>query len=70
MPRQPPRGEVVIIVGPPADAPPVAAATLDDALRAAMQDASLSAAASEVAALLKLPRKSVYARALELRDAE
>ena len=64
----PPRGEVVIVVGPP---PPAAApdtATLDDALRDALAQASLSAAASNVAALLGLPRKTVYARALELKQ--
>lgn len=65
----PPRGEVVIVVGPPDAAAPADAATLDGALRAAMADASLSAAASDVAAALGLPRKAVYARALELRDA-
>ena len=65
----PPRGEVVIVVGPPGEVPEADADTLDDALRTAMAGASLSAAASQVAADLKLPRKAVYARALELRDA-
>jgi len=63
----PPRGEVVIVVGPPPPATAPDATTLDDALRAALGGASLSAAASEVAAALNLPRKAVYARALELR---
>lgn len=63
----PPRGEVVIVVGPPAPALAPDAATLDEALHAALGRASLSAAASSVAAELNLPRKAVYARALELR---
>ncbi|WP_419816776.1 16S rRNA (cytidine(1402)-2'-O)-methyltransferase [Glacieibacterium sp.] len=64
----PPRGEVVIVVAPPAAAEAPDADTLDEALAAALLHMSLSAAASEVAAALKLPRKAVYARALELRD--
>jgi len=65
-----PRGEVVIVVGPPGATAAPTAASLDDALRAAMADASLSAAAGEVAAALGLPRKAVYARALALRGTE
>lgn len=64
----PPRGEVVIVVGPPAAAAAPDAAALDEALYAALGRASLSAAASSVAAQLNLPRKAVYARALELRE--
>ncbi len=63
----PPRGEVVIVVGPPGAVAAPTAASVDDALRAAMADASLSAAAGEVAAAFGLPRKAVYARALALR---
>jgi len=65
-----PRGEVVIVIGPPGATAAPTAASLDDALRAAMADASLSAAAGEVAAALGLPRKAVYARALALRGTE
>ncbi len=65
----PPRGEVVIVVGPPAAPLAPDAETLDAALRAALAGQSLSGAASSVAAALGLPRKAVYARALELRDA-
>jgi len=61
----PPRGEVVLLAGP---APPQAQgqASLDDALRAAMADMSLRDAAASVALAQGLPRKSVYARALDL----
>lgn len=60
------RGEVVLCVGP---APPPAqpqAEALDDALRAAMGGMSVRDAAASVAAATGLPRKQVYARALEL----
>jgi putative endonuclease len=56
---------VVIVVGPPEPAPPTAE-TLDDRLRAALAGMSLKDAAAAVAAELGLPRKAVYARALEL----
>ena len=61
----PPRGEVVLLVGPPAEEAP-GVASLDDALRAAMASMSLRDAAASVALAHGLPRKSVYARALEL----
>jgi len=60
------RGEVVLCVGP---APPPAEPTgdaLDAALRSAMAHLSLRDAAAAVAEATGLPRKRVYARALEL----
>ncbi len=61
-----PRGEVVIVVGPPEGQPEISAGTLDAALGAAMADASVKDAARAVAERLGLPRREVYARALEL----
>jgi len=62
-----PRGEITILVGPPAET--VADDdTLDAALMAALRTESVSAASAAVAAALGLPRKKVYARALELRE--
>jgi 16S rRNA (cytidine1402-2'-O)-methyltransferase len=59
------RGEICIVIGPaPEDT--TAEADLDQQLRAAMQGASLRDAAAMVAAATGLPRKQVYARALEL----
>ncbi len=59
------RGEICIVVGPaPEEAP--GAEDLDTRLRAAMREASLRDAAAMVAAATGLPRKQVYARALEL----
>jgi 16S rRNA (cytidine1402-2'-O)-methyltransferase len=65
-----PKGEVVIVVGPPASAPPQddaeTALALDDMLRDALAGASLRDAAAAVAAASGLPRRIVYARALAL----
>ncbi|WP_372617000.1 16S rRNA (cytidine(1402)-2'-O)-methyltransferase [Falsiroseomonas sp.] len=59
------RGEICIVVGPaPEEA--TGEADLDAQLRAAMEGASLRDAAAMVAAATGLPRKQVYARALEL----
>ena len=63
-----PRGEVVIVVGPPGEAPTATAETLDAALVRAMAGRPLKEAVADVAAGLGLPRKAVYARALALRD--
>lgn len=60
------RGEVVLCIGPaPPPAEPTADA-LDAALRAAMARMTLRDAAASVAEATGLPRKRVYARALEL----
>jgi len=62
---QSPKGEMVIVIGPAAEAP-ADAATLDQALGAELADRSVSEAAARVAESLGLPRKQVYRRALEL----
>jgi 16S rRNA (cytidine1402-2'-O)-methyltransferase len=60
-----PKGEIVIVVGPP-EAPAEASDTqLDDALDEALKQLSPSRAAARVAELLNVPRKRAYARALE-----
>lgn len=61
----PPRGEIVIVVGPPLDS--IASdAELDAALAMSLSSLSPSRAAAEVAERLGIPRKRAYARALEL----
>jgi 16S rRNA (cytidine1402-2'-O)-methyltransferase len=60
-----PRGEVVVIVGPPVAAP-AGEGAVDAALDRALAGGSVKDAAAEVAAELGLPRRQVYARALEL----
>jgi 16S rRNA (cytidine1402-2'-O)-methyltransferase len=66
----PPKGEVVVVIGPPATAPrqdaASGAAALDDMLREALAGASLRDAAAAVAIASGLPRRAVYARALAL----
>lgn len=64
----PPKGEIVVVVGPPvAEAPEEAA--VDAALLAALGRASLKDAVAEVADALGLPRREVYGRALALTRA-
>ncbi len=61
-----PKGEVVIVVGPPAPAAATGPEELDARLRAALGTASLRDAAAAVAADCGVPKRQVYARALEL----
>lgn len=58
-----PKGEIVVVIGPPV-AEPVGEAALDAALDAALGRLSVKDAAAEVARALGLPRRVVYARAL------
>jgi 16S rRNA (cytidine1402-2'-O)-methyltransferase len=60
-----PKGEIVIVVGPSADLEFVSDETLDKLLDQALLRLSPSRAAAEVAEQLNIPRKRVYARALE-----
>jgi len=62
-----PKGEIVIVIGPPGDPEPAGEASIDAALREAMTRLSVSRAAAEVAATLGLPRREVYERALALK---
>jgi 16S rRNA (cytidine1402-2'-O)-methyltransferase len=61
----PPRGEIVIVVGPPPAAAAASDEQLDQALDEALAVMTPSRAAAAVARQLGLPRKRVYARALE-----
>ena len=62
----PPKGEIVMVLGPPGEAETASDEELDSALAVAMASMSVSRAAAEVAARLGVPRKRAYARALEL----
>ncbi|MDE2514647.1 MAG: 16S rRNA (cytidine(1402)-2'-O)-methyltransferase [Rhodospirillales bacterium] len=62
-----PRGEITVLVGPAA-AEAADAETLDARLRAALAGNSVKDAAALVATATGLPRKLVYARALEIAD--
>jgi len=61
-----PKGEMVIVVGPPIEAEAVSDDDLDRMLEEAMAKVSVSRAAADVARRLNIPRKRAYARALEL----
>ena len=63
-----PKGEVVVLVGPPdpAAAQAASAASLDGELARALATLSVKDAARECAARLGMPKRDVYARALEL----
>ena len=62
----PPRGEIVIVVGPPGEADAASDEALDAALAEALETLTPSRAAAEVAAALNIPRKRAYARALAI----
>ena len=64
----PPRGEVVIVIGPPAQkTAQIDEEDLDARLRQALAEASLRDAVAAVTAATGLPRQRIYTRALALR---
>ncbi|MGI9499228.1 MAG: 16S rRNA (cytidine(1402)-2'-O)-methyltransferase [Geminicoccaceae bacterium] len=66
--EKPPRGEIVIVVGPPAGSgEALSDAEIDDALRESLATAGPSAAAATVAARTDRSRRELYRRALALR---
>ncbi|KQN92783.1 16S rRNA methyltransferase [Sphingomonas sp. Leaf231] len=65
----PPKGEIVVVVAPPEPPAPPAAEDADAALVEALTRLPVSKAAGEVAKALGLDRKTLYARAMELKGA-
>jgi 16S rRNA (cytidine1402-2'-O)-methyltransferase len=65
--RPEPRGEIVIVIGPPAAQAPPSADEIDGLLRSALARASVKDAVDEVAAATGEPRREVYRRALALK---
>ncbi len=63
-----PRGEIVLVVGPPTVAERPSAEETDALLRNALSRISLKAAVAEVAAATGLPRRQIYQRALALEN--
>jgi 16S rRNA (cytidine1402-2'-O)-methyltransferase len=61
-----PRGEIVLVIGPPPAAEQPSAEETDKLLRSALARTSLKAAVAEVAAATGLPRRQIYQRALAL----
>jgi len=65
---QPPRGEVVVVVAPPEPKEAPGEAELDARLQSALAEMSVRDAVAAVSAATGVARKTVYARALELRE--
>ncbi|HLN24236.1 MAG TPA: 16S rRNA (cytidine(1402)-2'-O)-methyltransferase [Patescibacteria group bacterium] len=65
-----PKGEAVIVVGPPGAEAATSEADLDSQLRQAMTEHSLRDAAALVCAATGLPKREVYARAVLLTKAD
>ncbi len=64
----PPRGEVTLLVGPAPSGSDTQAADLDTLLTQALLTESVREAAAGIASVTGLPRKQVYARALQLKN--
>ena len=64
--QHPPKGEIVLLVGPPVEGAPNADA--DTLLREALAEFSPSKAAGKVAKATGLERQALYARAVELKE--
>ena len=63
-----PKGEIVVVVGPPGEPPPAAEEDVEAALHEALTRLPLGQAAGEVAKRFGADRKALYARALQLKD--
>lgn len=63
----PPKGEIVIVIGPPGAPEPASEDDADAALAEALTRLTVSQAAGEVAKKLGLDRKALYARALAMK---
>jgi 16S rRNA (cytidine1402-2'-O)-methyltransferase len=64
----PPKGEIVIVVGPPEEAPTASIDDADRLLIEALTRLPAAKAASEVAKATGLQKRDLYARALELKE--
>ena len=67
---EPPRGEIVIVVGAAEERPAVSEAALDREIADELVNLSVRDAAAAIAAKHGLPRRQVYARALALAGAQ
>jgi 16S rRNA (cytidine1402-2'-O)-methyltransferase len=63
--KQPARGEITVLVGPPETEDPE---DLDGRLRSALATQTVKDAAALVSTAIGLPRKLVYARALQIHE--
>lgn len=65
-----PRGEIVVLIGPPGEEAAATGEDIDAALKLAMKTASLKDAVADVAKVSGAPKREVYARALALAKTE
>lgn len=65
-----PKGEIVVVVGPPGNEAPLDDFDLDEKITAALKNLSLKDASVAIASETGLPRKEIYARALALAKKE
>ena len=63
-----PKGEIVVLIAPPPEPAEASTEEIDAFLRDALTRLSVKEAASEAADKLNVPRRTAYARALELKD--
>jgi 16S rRNA (cytidine1402-2'-O)-methyltransferase len=61
-----PKGEIVIVIGPPLKKAALSGAELDELIHQALPDKSVRDVAAELAQETGLPKRQIYARALEL----
>ena len=64
--RSAPKGEIVLVIEPPAPAPAAQGESLDAMIRAALADSTVKEASQFVAQATGLSRREVYSRALEI----
>ena len=62
-----PKGEIVVVIGPPDLGPVATAADVDNQLRAALRGSSVRDATAEVAAITGWAKRDIYQRALRLK---
>jgi len=65
---EPPKGEAVLLFGPPEQREEISEAELDDMLTEALTRLKVKDAAKEIATKTGLPRKTIYDRAVKLKD--
>ncbi len=65
-----PKGEIVVVVGPPEKRAPLCAHEIDAMIENALARTTLKDAVAEVVSITGLPRREIYARALELSGAK
>jgi 16S rRNA (cytidine1402-2'-O)-methyltransferase len=63
-----PKGEIVIVVGPPGEAPPAAEDEVEAALAEALTRLPPARAAGEVAKRFDVDRRALYTRAMAMKD--